>query len=142
MILSSCGLWFGDDCDMHPVGAGPRTRLGPPPVAASCPARVIVDGRVYRQGIGSWLDESSLALTEYGPIMRANSAVDEPIVYALAGVDPRHILLMKTSDSDANGPMGPYAILTPEVGGDDPPSLCAYADPKDERTPPECLEEG
>lgn len=148
VLLSACGA-FSEiafqpdatgmaDCGMRPVDSGAGIRIGPSAVKASCAAQVEVDGRTYFAGVGRWLDESILELSEYGAITRSNVPVDEPIAYALAGVDPTEVLLMKGNGTDDLGPMGPYMVLWGEIVPTVPASLCAYVDPTHEQTPAEC----
>ncbi len=139
VLLSACGAFSeAADCELRPVDSGAGVRVGPSAVEASCAAQVEVDGRTYFVGVGRWLDESILELSEYGAITRSNTSVDEPIAFALGGVDPTEALLMKGSGTDDLGPMGPYMVLWGEIGTAVPAGLCAYVDSAHEQAPAEC----
>lgn len=139
--LSACGVWqpwtSADDCEMKPVGDDAAGfRIGPAVALALCATSVEVEGRVYTVGVGRWLDEESLSLTEYAHVTRAIGPVTDPQTYSLEGVDPLEMLVMRGDEGAADdlGPMGPYMVLW-----GDPPTLpvgmCGYADPLDAQYP-------
>jgi hypothetical protein len=153
VALAACGLLpqFGDleetDCSLEPVGGGgPGLHIGPARASATlCASTVRVNGRDYSVGVGRWLDEDALVLAQYGPITHANSGVAEPIAYAIDGVDPEQILVMKagSDERDDLGPTGPFMVLWGDLGTV-PAAICGYADPLDPQYPgAECpLQEG
>ncbi len=128
----------GADCGLEPLAASLITlRIGPLPPMLSCVRRVRVNGLEYAVGFGRWLDEDALELHEYGPITHANSAVVEPIAYALDGVDPEAFLITRHDGVDDLGPTGPFMALSRNLGPL-PPEVCRYADPDDPQFPVEC----
>jgi hypothetical protein len=142
VLLVACGGFLSGftECGLRPVGeAGAGVRIGPAVVAAtSCVPRVEVDGRIYDVGVGRWLDEATLDVTEYGPITALNEPVLEPIAYALEGVDPQAILLIRSDRTDDLGPMGPFMILYGPRSDPLPEALCRFADASDPQYPTEC----
>jgi hypothetical protein len=138
--LSACGLWEpwagAGDCDMKPVGED-GFRIGPKvAMATSCASSVEVDGRRYSLGVGKWLDEDSLTLTEYAPIIRAIGPVANPQTFSIEGIDPLQMLVMEGApgETDDLGPTGPYMVLWGNAGTL-PEGMCAYADPLDVQYP-------
>lgn len=142
MLLAACGGFLAGftECGLRPVGeSGSGVRIGPGVAAAtSCGSRVEVDGRVYDVGVGRWLDEALLVVREYAPITAVNEPVLEPITYALDGVDPEAILLIRSDRTDDLGPMGPFMVLYGPDSDPLPESLCRYADASDAQYPTEC----
>lgn len=138
VIASACGIYAnigGDDCDLRPVESSPTgLRIGIQQARASCASAAEVDGRTYYVGAGRWLDEETLVLEEYGRISRANDRIADPTVFALAGVDPLAILLMRGDGrTDDRGDLGPYMVLSGARAM--PESVCPYADPADPSYP-------
>ena len=136
----SIGEEVGDDvdCSVHPVGetSGIRIRFGPPVAAASlCIGVVVVDGRRYHVGNGRWLDDDAIDLREFAPITQANDRVHEPVAYAIDGVDPNRLLLMKTAPIDRRS-YGEYWLLWGIPSW--PDGLCQYVDWHDPNPPNEC----
>lgn len=140
--LSACGIglpWSDAfDCSLRPVGDdGAGLRIGPSQaVATSCGIQVEVEGRIYSVGVGRWLDEDAVVLTEYAPITRAVGPVSKPVTFSIEGVDPREMLVMEGAEGDVDDlePMGPYMILWGSAGRM-PVGMCAYADPLDVQYP-------
>jgi hypothetical protein len=135
LAASACGIYAdqGDDeCDLRPLESTPASwRIGVQKALATlCAATVEVDGRTYYAGGGRWLDEKSLVLEEYGRITRANYRVADPTVFALHGVDPLAVVLMRGDGSADDLGDGLYTVLTGE-GYALPASICPYADPAD-----------
>jgi len=144
ILLTACGvLDFANPCALHPVEAPQEGafRIGPArALAASCAAEVEVDGQRYGLSPGGWLDEELLALEEYGQITRTNWPVDDPVAYALEGIDPHAFLVVRGPDAateDAES-MGEYMALFGTYEGAFPAEVCRYADPDPAQIPPEC----
>jgi hypothetical protein len=141
LAIAACGLLPGlddpsDDCDPRPIGeTGLLPQLGAATVSAtSCVALIRVDGVDYFPNGGGWLDEDALVLREYGPITHASWEVGEPVAYALDGVDPTQVLVMKTARPiDPGEGEGLYTLL--RRGGEIPMTLCNYADKSDRYYP-------
>jgi hypothetical protein len=101
--------------------------------ATSCAPLIRVDGHDYGPSAGRWLDEGALVLQEYGPITHASWSFAEPVAYALEGVDPTQLLVMKTAPGKED--WGAFTLL---LGGDRrqlPSQVCGYADSTDEWYP-------
>jgi hypothetical protein len=143
-LLVGCVTVFpgSADCEWRTVDDGearaPRVSIiRPAPLSAnSCAQQVEVNGRVYTVGVGRWLDEDALELVEFGPITRSIGPVDEPIAWALDGVDPARFLVMRGDGVDDLGEMGPWMALW--GSGDVPPSVCRYVELGDPQSPAEC----
>ena len=136
--LAGCGLWSRiDDCSLRPVEVPEAMHFRPPVALAACAPQVEVLGRVYGVGVGRWLDEDALVVEEHGAITRANAPVDEPVAFALEGVDPAELLVMRGSDVDDLGPMGPWMVLW-GTASEIPATACRYADPDDPQVPESC----
>ena len=127
-----------DPCAMRPVSSiegdnelSPFER--PVVTATSCATTVEVGGVRYSAGVGEWLDETSLRLTPFAAITRANTVVTEPMAYALDGVDPHRILIMRGPGE----PSDDFEVLWAEAAMDQsmPTEMCQYADPMDEHYP-------
>lgn len=136
---SACGIYANigdDDCDLRPLESSPAgLRIGVQKALALCAAAVEVDGRIYYVGAGRWLEEKTLVLEEYGRITRANDRIADPTAFALDGVDPLAILLMRgDGHTDDLGNLGTYMVLSGE-GSAQPASICPYADPADPQYP-------
>lgn len=142
VLLTACGGFFAGfaDCALRPVGeTGSGVRVGPEvAVASSCASRVEVRGLVYDVGVGRWLDEATLEMSEYAAITAVNEPVLEPIAYVLDGVDPEAILLIRSDRTDDLGPMGPFMVLHGPAGHPLPEALCRYADASDPQYPTRC----
>ncbi|MGH2455251.1 MAG: hypothetical protein ACRDHD_03220 [Candidatus Limnocylindria bacterium] len=149
LILASLGLsglasgiWApgldAEECALEPLSPGESTSLlrVTKAIGASCTFQVEVNGTPYSVGVGRFLDEAKLDLRAYSKVTRANTTLDNPVVWALAGVDPSKILLIEGSPAarDNLGNQGQYMILW---GADRsvPPALCGYADPTDIQYP-------
>ena len=132
--VSACGL-FGsvsedDDCDLKPLDAAPSGySIGPESVAALCAAEAEVDGRTYSISCGRFLDEDKLLLDEYGTISRANGYVEDPVVYALRGVDPLQVLVNPGTCQVDDFATGAFWVLVSAFPL--PTGICEYADPGD-----------
>jgi hypothetical protein len=123
-------------CPLAAVNASDAPGAGSARQSALCAVRVEVGGRLYDVGVGRFLLEDSLDLTPYGTASRWTQPMPEATVWALAGVDPGRILVMRANVDarDDLGPQGPYVVLWAE-GAAFPPALCAYADPDDPQFP-------
>lgn len=142
VLLVACGGFLAGftECRLRPVEeSGAGVRIGPGVVAAtSCVPQVEVEGRIYDVGVGRWLDETILETREYAPITAANEPVLEPIAYALEGVDPQAILLIRSDHTDDLGPMGPFMVLYGPGSDPLPEGVCRYADASDPQYPTRC----
>jgi len=139
--LSACGLHGNvgeeDDCDLKPLASAPAGfSIGPQRVAALCAAEVEVEGRTYSTGCGRFLDEDKLVLEEYGVISRANQPVEDPVVYALRGVDPLQVLVSHATCQVDDFTTGAFWLLISQpFSGHLPSAICEYADPSDVQYP-------
>jgi hypothetical protein len=125
-----------EGCSLEPVPGGSSGLLGVPVAAAVCLSQVEVAGRVYIVGVGRVLDKAKLKLAPFGEVARANSAVIDPAVWSLDGVDPASALVMGADPEarDDNGPFGEYVILwAPDLKV--PVSLCQYLSDTDPQYP-------
>ena len=132
--VSACGLRGGvseeDDCDLQPLATSPAGfSIGPERAAALCAGSVEVDGRTYSPSCGRFLDEDKLLLEEYGTISRANQPVEDPVVYALRGVDPLQVLVSRGTCHIDDFATGDFWVLVSAFPL--PTSICQYADPSD-----------
>jgi hypothetical protein len=134
--LAACGLIPGlddplDDCDPWPIGeTGLQLQFGPGAVSATtCEPVIRVDGLDYYPDVGRWLDEDDLSLREYGPITHASWPVGDTVAYALEGVDPERVLVIKTAPTKESGEWGQYTLLRRD--GLLPRSVCDDADTTD-----------
>jgi hypothetical protein len=132
--VSACGLHGGvseeNDCDLKPLAPAPTGfSIGPERVAALCAGSVEVDGRIYSPSCGRFLDEDKLLLDEYGTISRANQPFEDPVVYAVRGVDPLQVLVSRGTCLVDDFATGSFWVLVSAYPL--PTSICKYADPSD-----------
>lgn len=107
--------------------------------SASQMATATVDGRVYNVSITRGIRIPQAALVPHGPATDylADIEVVDLSTYALNGVDPIELLLMKPAPNQRTGGAaeGDYVLL---VRGDGLKRLCPYVDPTMGQAPQFC----
>jgi len=121
------------------VGAAAIGYLGTE--SASSPATAVVGGLEYQMAAARSLDLPSSALEPYGSAtqIQADAALfDGLTVYAVRGVDPATVLVLKLMPDarDDAGSLGEVFLLI--RGPDAFRSLCPYFEPSNEATPRDC----